>query len=111
MVAQLDTNAQGLRSRERPAPALPDASRLAGGRLSARRMNAACTMKRLLVALDTTDNSSFVLARAIELATAFGAKIRLVSAVQMPPIVPAPPVGPDLRRSGGAHLPGKGDAS
>lgn len=51
-------------------------------------------MKRLLVALDTTDNSAFVLARAIELARSFGAKMRLVSAVQVPPIVPAPPMGP-----------------
>lgn len=54
-----------------------------------------CTaiMKRILVALDGTENSTFVLTRAVELAQAVGAKIRLLSAVQTPPIVPAP-MGP-----------------
>lgn len=65
-----------------------------GGPSAARSVDAAWVMKRLLVALDTSDNSTFVLARAIDLATALGAKIRLLSAVQVPPIVPAPPVGP-----------------
>ncbi len=51
-------------------------------------------MKRLLVALDTTDNSTFVLARAVELAKELGAKVRLMTAVHVPPMVPALPVGP-----------------
>jgi universal stress protein A len=51
-------------------------------------------MKRFLVALDTSDNSTFVLARAIELASGLGAKIRLVAAVQMPLIVSARPAFP-----------------
>ena len=63
----------------------------------AQRVNARSFMTRLLVALDTSDNSSFVLARATELANALGAKIRLLTAVQMPPIVATPPPGPILR--------------
>lgn len=51
-------------------------------------------MKRILAALDTTDNSSLVLSRAVELANALGAKIRLLSAVQMPPVILAPPLSP-----------------
>lgn len=51
-------------------------------------------MKRVLVALDLSDSSPFVLARAAEIASALGAKVRLLSAVQLPPIVPASPAGP-----------------
>jgi len=51
-------------------------------------------MKRILVALDTSDNSALVLSRAVELANALGARLRLLSAVQMPPVIPAPPVSP-----------------
>ncbi|HSO39370.1 MAG TPA: universal stress protein [Labilithrix sp.] len=51
-------------------------------------------MNRILVALDDTDNAPFVLARAIELGTALGAKLRLLSAVQVPAIATAAPTGP-----------------
>ncbi len=40
-------------------------------------------MKRVLVALDMSDNSAFVLARAVELATALGAKVRLLTVAQL----------------------------
>ena len=59
-------------------------------------------MNRLLVALDTTDNSVFVLGRAIELAQLLGGKLHLLSVVQMPPFVSAPFVGPSyVNPSGG----------
>jgi nucleotide-binding universal stress UspA family protein len=51
-------------------------------------------MERILVALDTSDNSTFVIARAVDLATALGARIRLLTAVQLPPIVAPPMLGP-----------------
>lgn len=51
-------------------------------------------MERVLVALDTSDNSPFVLARAVELANALSAKVRLLSVAQLPPVVPASPAGP-----------------
>jgi nucleotide-binding universal stress UspA family protein len=52
-------------------------------------------MKRLLVGLDTTAESDFVLARAIELARGLEAKIRLVRAVPPSAAVPVPLVGRD----------------
>ena len=51
-------------------------------------------MKRILVAVDPSDDSTSVLERAVELARPHGAKIRLLAAVQLPPIVPAPPMAP-----------------
>lgn len=54
----------------------------------------AVCMQRLLVALDTSDESPFVLARAVELASALGAKVRLLSVAQVPPIMPMPALGP-----------------
>jgi nucleotide-binding universal stress UspA family protein len=47
-------------------------------------------MKRILVAVDTSETSKLVVARAVELARATGAKLRLVRAVSVPPPL-APP--------------------
>jgi universal stress protein F len=51
-------------------------------------------MKRVLVAIDPSDDSPLVLARAVELARAFGAKLRLLSVAQVPPVVTAPGFAP-----------------
>ncbi len=47
-------------------------------------------MKRVLVAVDTSEISAFVVARAVELARAAGGKLRLFHAVEIVP-APAPP--------------------
>jgi nucleotide-binding universal stress UspA family protein len=46
-------------------------------------------MQHFLVALDTSESSGFVLARAVQLASALGAKIRLLSVAQLPAMVDA----------------------
>jgi nucleotide-binding universal stress UspA family protein len=47
-------------------------------------------MKRILVAVDTTESATVVVNQAVELACALGGKIRLFHAVPMPTQVPPP---------------------
>lgn len=47
-------------------------------------------MKRILVAVDTTNSAPLVVAQAVELARAVNAKVRLFHAVPMPAQVPPP---------------------
>lgn len=49
-------------------------------------------MKRIFVAVDTTSSAPIVVAQAVELARAIGAKVRLFHAVTLPTQVPPPGV-------------------
>jgi nucleotide-binding universal stress UspA family protein len=47
------------------------------------------SMKRILVALDGSERAPAVLAKAVELAVAMGASLRLLRAVELPPVLPS----------------------
>lgn len=66
-------------------------------------------MRRILVALDRSPDSSLVLDRAVELARDTGAKLRVLRAVPLPPL--APPFAESMREDGRSAVIASAEAS